>query len=115
MPPLQFSRFSFVSSVLDEETELLQLTDREPFRFAEFADNESHLVREGDTLFILANARFKGFPRPAGLWWIIADFQPEPIHDPTLKLTPGRSLIIPSIRTVREEIFNQRREAEATP
>lgn len=115
MPPRRFSRYSFVSLVLDDATELLSLTDREPFRFQDFTDNEAHMVREGDTLHSLANSRYKGFVRPAGLWWIIADFQPAPIHDPTIALTPGRILFIPSQRTVSEEIFSASREAETAP
>lgn len=112
MPPRRYSRLTFVSLVLDEETELLSLTDREPYKFRDFTDNEAYRVREGDTLFSLANNRYRGFKRPAGLWWIIADFQPSPIHDATLALTPGRVLFIPSIRTVVEEVFSASRESE---
>ena len=115
MPPRRFSRHSFVSLVLDDETELLSLTDREPFRFQDFTDNEAHRVREGDTLFTLAGNRYKQFERPAGLWWVIGDFQPDPIHDPTINLAPGRTLFIPSVRTLIEEIFSASREAETTP
>jgi hypothetical protein len=50
--------------------------------------------------------------RPSGLWWIIADFQPDPIHDPTVRLTPGRTLYIPSLRTVQEEVFSDKRRKE---
>jgi hypothetical protein len=47
------------------------------------------------------------------LWWVIADFQSDPIHDPTRKLKRGRVLIIPSERTLTEEIFSERRRREA--
>jgi hypothetical protein len=46
---------------------------------------------------------------------VIADFQPDPIHDPTLELEPGRVLVIASLRTVLEEIFSESRREEATP
>lgn len=81
----------------------------EPYRFAEFPDTTEHVVREGDTLFTIAGHYYKSLPRGCGLWWVIADFQPDPIHDPTLELDVGRVLLIPSIRTLTEEIFSERR------
>ncbi len=109
MPPKIFSRHEFTLGVRDAADNLI-LTEREPFRFQSFGDNVRHTVREGDTLFTLADLFFDGLTeRPAGLWWVIADFQPDPILDPTLELEPGRVMIIPSVRTVREEVFNPRR------
>ena len=115
MPPQRFSRFSYVSAILDEEDVNLFLTSREPFMFEDFPDNRTHEVKEGDTLWSLASQYFEGIDRPDGLWWVIADFQPEPIYDPTVSLSLGRTMFIPSVRTVFEEIFSSRREAEATP
>ena len=116
MPPFKFSKYQFVSALTESgATGRLFLAERERFRFRNFSDNRSHIVREGDTLFTLAHRFFKGLPRPAGLYWIIADFQPDPIHDPTIQLGLGRVLFIPSTRTVREEVFNESRIAEATP
>jgi hypothetical protein len=114
MPPRRFSRFSFSAAVLDDRGRLL-LTEREPFRFRSLPDNRQHLVREGDTLFSLAGRYFAPLPRPAGLWWIIADFQPAPIHDPTLRLELGRVLVIPSIRVVTDEVLSEARRLETTP
>ena len=114
MPPRRFSRYAFSAAVLDDEERLL-LTEREPFRFRPLADNRQHVVKEGESLFSLAGRFFAPLPRPAGLWWVIADFQPDPIHDPTVALEPGRVLIIPSVRTVLEEVFSERRREEATP
>ena len=45
----------------------------------------------------------------AALWWVIADFQPEPVHDPTRALEVGRVMFIPSERTLVEEVFSSRR------
>lgn len=108
MPPRRFSRFTFSAAVLDDAGRLL-LTEREPYRFRALADTRQHVVQQGDTLFTLAGRYFAPLPRPAGLWWAIADFQPEPIHDPTLALHPGRLLFIPSVRVITEEIFSEAR------
>jgi nucleoid-associated protein YgaU len=102
------SRYTFTTAAPDAEADLV-LYGEEPYRFRDLADNRRHLVKQGDTLHALASQFFAKLPRPAGLWWVIADFQPEPIHDPTRKLTPGRVLVIPSLRTVQEEILSERR------
>lgn len=114
MPPQRWSRHLYTAGVEQEDGRQL-LTDRERFPFRSFRDNRIHVVSQGDTLWGLANRYFAGLPRPAGLWWVIADFQPNPIRDPTLALAPGTTLIIPSVRTVQEEVFNARRQREATP
>jgi hypothetical protein len=57
-------------------------TEREPFRFRAFPDNRQHVVQQGKTLFSLAGRYFAPLPRASGLWWVIADFQPDPVHDP---------------------------------
>jgi hypothetical protein len=111
MPPRRFSRFTFSAAVLDDADRLL-LTEREPYRFRALADTRQHVVQQGDTLFTLAGRYFAPLPRPAGLWWVIADFQPEPIHDPTLALDLGRLLFIPSVRVITEEIFSEARRQE---
>ena len=112
MPPRRFSRHLFTIGIRDSSERLL-LTDRVPFRFISFSDNRQHLVREGDTLHNLASRFFKPINRPAGLWWVIADFQPTPIHDPTIILEPARLMVIPSLRTLTEEIFSEQRRQEA--
>ncbi len=108
MPPRRWSRFTFCTALKDVDGTLL-LTDPEPFGYQPFTDNRLHVVKEGESLFTLAGRYFAPLPRPAGLWWVLADFQPEPILDPTLVLTPGTTLVVPSLRTVQEEIFNERR------
>jgi hypothetical protein len=111
MPPRRFSRFSFSAAVLDDAGRLF-LTEREPFRFRSLPDNRQHVVQQGDTLFSLAGRYFAPLPRPSGLWWVIADFQPEPIHDPTLALDLGRVVFIPSVRVITEEVFAEARRQE---
>jgi hypothetical protein len=113
MPPRQFSRYTFSSAVLDDAGRLL-LTEREPYRFRSLPDTRQHVVQEGDTLFTLAGRYFQPLPRPSGLWWIIADFQIEPIHDPTLTLDVGRLVFVPSVRVVTEEVFAESRRTESS-
>jgi hypothetical protein len=109
MPPRRHSRHTFTSAFLEDNTDDLVLTEPEPFRFKPFRDNRIHVVKVEDSLFNLAARFFRGLPRPAGLFWIIMDFQPQPIHDPTIRLTPGTVLVIPSVRTVVEEVFSESR------
>jgi len=113
MPPRRFSRFTFCAAVLDDE-ERLVLTEREPFRFRSFPDNRQHVVQQGETIFSLAGRYFAPLPRASGLWWVIADFQPDPIHDPTVSLDLGRVLFVPSVRVLTEEIFAESRRQDAS-
>lgn len=108
MPPQVFSRHFFSWGIKDAN-ENLYLTDREPYRFVRLSDNRFHMVRVGDTLHTLADRFFEGLDNAAQFWWVIADFQPEPILDPTLVLTPGRIMVIPSMRTLTEKIFSEER------
>lgn len=108
MPPGTYSRYLFCHGLKDDRGRMY-LSERVPFRFVERADNIFHTVGEGDTLFTLAAAAYDPLPDPAMFYWAIADFQPEPILDPSLKLTPGRTIVIPSRRTLLEEIFSEGR------
>ena len=90
------------------------LSRRGAIRFEQRSDNRHHLASDGDTLFNLAATFFRGFtPRPAGLWWVIADFQPAPIHDPTIRIAAGALIVIPSVRFVIEVVFDEARIKEA--
>lgn len=110
MPPLPLSRYSYTQGLKDADGNLF-LTDPEPFVYRVETDNRYHTVVIGDTLHGLAERFFDGFPEPARLWWIIADYQPEAIFDPTIELQPGRVLVIPSVRVVQEQIFTESRRA----
>jgi hypothetical protein len=113
MPPRINSRYTFTTAVTTDDDSVM-LYGEEPYRYRNFNDNREHVVKQGDTLFTLAHIYFAGITRPAGLWWIIADFQPDPIHDPTQALEIGRLLIVPSVRTVQEEILSERRRRTLT-
>lgn len=110
MPPRALSRHIFTKTVTDEVGALV-LTRPEPFRFVELPDNRQHVSARGDTVYTLAGQFFRVIDpdRACGLFWIIMDFQPDPIHDPTIKLLEGRVLVIPSVRTVIERVFDERR------
>jgi hypothetical protein len=111
MAPRTGSRHSFCLGVLNPEGRRL-LTEREPFRFRELPDNRQHRVVEGDTLWSLAGLYFAPLPRACGFWWAIADFQPDPLVDPTVGLEVGRILAIPSTRVLSDVILGEARRRE---
>lgn len=106
MPPRVGSRHGFCLGVRDGGG-ALQLTDREPYRFRTHADNHVHIAVQGDTLWTLAGRYFAPLPRACGYWWAIADFQPDPVVDPTLELEPGRRIFIPSLRVLTDVILGE--------
>jgi hypothetical protein len=114
MPPGPLSRHRFTRGIRDS-TGVLVLTPPIPFRFVVRTDTIVHEVAEGDSLFTLAGRYYTAIDpaRACGLWWVIADFQPEPIHDTTCRLAVGSIIYVPSVRTVLEEIFNEARRGES--
>lgn len=112
MPPRQYSRHTFTTGEADENDRIF-LSERVPFGYEDLSDNRRVVTQQGDSLYSLAGRYFAPLTRPAGLWWIIADFQPTPIHDPTVQLAAGTTIIIPSLRTVIERIFNDERRRES--
>ncbi len=106
MPPDINSRYRFCYGVKDD-FENLYLTDREPYEYHPHPDNRTHTIVQGDSLFHLAAAYFAPLERACGFWWVIADFQPEPIVDPTIQLEPGRIFHIPSRRVLTDIILNE--------
>ena len=112
MAPLAGSRHSFTSGVRDEEGRLF-LTEREPYGFRAPPDTRAHVVAQGESLFDLAGRYFAPLPRACGFWWAIADFQQDPIIDPTLELEVGRRLLIPSVRVLTDVILSERRRRDA--
>ena len=99
MAPRTGSRHSFALGVPDELGRRF-LSEREPYRFKEHTDTRVHVVAQGDSLEGLAGRYF---------WWVLADFQPDPIVDPTLELDVGRRLVVPSLRVLTDVILSEQR------
>lgn len=106
-----YSRYLFCQGIVDADGKLY-LTDREPFRFVTRSDNRFHTVQEGDTFYSIAFQYFAPLPRPDQFFWVIADFQPEPIVDVTVAPAKGSTIVVPSVRCLVEEILNESRRGE---
>ena len=108
-PPTKLSRHRFSRGLRDEQGREY-LTDRPVFGYRDLPDNVPHVVQEGDTLWGLAARYFAGVEGAALLWWVVADFQPEPISDPTLALVPGEVVVVPSVATLLTRILVEGRK-----
>ena len=108
MPSREGSRYMFCSGIRDDSGRLF-LTEREPFGYRELPDTRRHVVADGDTLFSIAGRYFAPLERACGYWWAVADFQPEPIIDPTAPLVPGATVFVPSVRVLTDVILGRRR------
>lgn len=104
------SRYRYNRSYTDA-TGSPYLDEREPFRYRAQADNIHHISQEGDTWWGLAQRYYSGFERASGLWWVICEYQPQPIVDPTLTIPAGSTVVIPSARLVRLDVFSDARRA----
>ncbi len=100
------SRYRFTPRVIEELADgsrRVFLAMQDPVTpFVPDKDNAVHVVREGDTLENLAARFFNGYTDPAFLGWIIGQFQPTPILDPSRKLRNNSILIIPSPSLVND-------------
>lgn len=108
MPPGQYSRYLFCSGLKDTSGRLY-LSARVPFRYVDRADNIFRVVGAGDTLFTLASETYAPLPSAAQFYWVIADFQKQPIIDASIKLVEGQTIVIPSRRMLLEEILSEGR------
>ncbi|HHV62128.1 MAG TPA: LysM peptidoglycan-binding domain-containing protein [Firmicutes bacterium] len=93
------SRYAKMEVALDAEGRPY-IVGRRRMPKTDWPDNRAHTVKDGDTLWMLA-WQYLG---DAEYWWVIADF--NNIKDPWEPLEAGRILIIPSERTLREEILS---------
>lgn len=113
MPPNRFSRHRFSLGFLDDDEHLF-LSEAVPYAYRDLPDNRQHVVVTGDTLYNLAGRYFAGMPRPSAFWWVIAQFQPDPILDPTVALVEGVVVVVPSLATLQNEVLNERRKRVVT-
>ena len=110
MPPTETSEGRFSSAIQDDEGDVI-LTDPEPYLYRALSDNIEHVVTDGDTPERLAFAEYGR----ADYAYLIRNFQrsamgePQPIVDPTIGLEPGSVVVMPSKRTLFEEILNESR------
>lgn len=112
MGPNRFSRYRFSLGFNDDASPpRFFLSEAEPYAYRDLADSVQHVVKTGDTLFNIAGRYYGSMPRPAAFWWAIANFQPNPILDPTITLTEGSVIVVPSLATLQNEILNERRKA----
>lgn len=105
--PSRYSRDRFCVGLLDDDS-TLYLSDPEPFRYQDRADNIEHPVSDGESWESIALATYGR----AEIGWVIADYQPEPVDDMTVPPTPGATLVLPSPRVVEEEVLSVERREE---
>lgn len=108
------SRYRYTHEIRNDATTPPQrwLSEAEPVRFEQRADNRYHVARDGDTWWGLAFRYLAEYERAAGLWWIIADFQDPPVVDPTIAIPAGTLVAIPSGRFVQDRVFSNLRWQE---
>lgn len=90
----------------------LYLTEREPYTFRSLSDTIEHSVVDGDSWHRIAHRHYAGaFANPERLWWVIADFQPKPVLDPTIAPEVGSIVYVPSPRVVLSQVLSSARMA----
>lgn len=92
------SRYN-LATIIVEENGLIHWGMRDRLLYQDLNGIVTHTVIEGETLWSIA-AKHYGTAGPE-LWWVLADFQPEPINDPTIALVAGQTLLIPPLSAVR--------------
>lgn len=106
------NRYSYCWNKTQNTQEIRKLP-RGFFRYQKYLDTIEHSCLEGETLFALAGKYYhEYFTAPALLYWILADFQPEPIIDPTIVFSAGTVIHIPSAKTLNLYLFSPVREPE---
>lgn len=100
----RWSRYQWCDIETDEVSRRY-FTERPVFSYRDLPENRLHVVTEGQRLWQLCQLYYPNIPRNGTLFWVVADFQPEPILDPTLDLKAGTLLVIPSEATVESLVF----------
>lgn len=108
MPMFPWGRYRYCTQYTDSDS-VSYLDEREPFRYRDESDNRYHKAKNGDTWWGLAHMYFQGIPWQCRLWWLLCEYQPTPIVDPTLIIPEGTLVVIPSMRVVRDLVFSTER------
>lgn len=115
MPPLRNSRYQYSTGFTDTDGRTF-LTEPPRIAYEDSIENVVHVVQSGERLQDIAHRYFGDFGSDvfpaAGLWYIVAQFQPTPIIDPTLRLKEGTRLYIPSKRYVAQRVFDPSRRKQ---
>lgn len=106
--PDRYSRYRFSLRAKDAAGRSF-LTEPPKYGYRAYSDNIQHQVQDGDTWWSIAARYYSSIERGALLYWLICDYQPVPIHDPTVPPETGSTVIVPSVRIVLEEILSERR------
>jgi len=112
MPPGQFSRHLLVTGLTRVTDGQRFLLDREPFRFVPRPDTRRIVAKGGDTWQSLAFEHLNPVSNAEQLWWVLTDFQPEPVLDPTIPPVPGTIIYIPAPEFVLSELWAESRRDE---
>jgi hypothetical protein len=105
------SRYRF-SRVERDSAGRVFLGPRPVYGYRALPDTLVHTVSEGETIHSIAAAYYAGLDRPEQFFWVIADFQPEPIRDVTIPLEPQRELYIPSLQVLEAAILSPNRSSD---
>lgn len=104
----QWSRYRYCTLYTGDDG-VSYLDEREPYRYKDERDNRYHRAKGGDTWWGLAHMYFQGVPRACGLWWLLCEYQPTPVLDPTLTIPEDTLVVVPSMRVVRMFVFSSER------
>lgn len=105
------SRYALASELRDASGFVIVDTPA-PMRFRARPDTIVHRALATDTWYGLAARYYSGLHRrPEHLWWVLCDFQPEPVLDPTIPPEPGEFVYIPAPAFVQGEVFALRSRA----
>lgn len=111
-PISRYSRNYFCTAQPDAAGNLF-LSEPVPFRYVERDDTIQHRAVAGDTWWSLAYQYYGSIPEAANLLWhVIMDFQPVGVVDPTIALTPGTIIYVPSLQTLQTEVFGEDRRKD---
>lgn len=112
MPPGVQSRY--LGAELHNLDGKLYLGQREPLLFDPDLAQRAVMVARHDTLQTLA-AKFIGAPQfDTPFWWLVAEFSHPPVLDPTVPLTPGTTVYIPSRDRALAELLDPDRKNKLT-